>query len=108
MVEQHFDVAVEIVAQVLRAQDWARAHPDDTRRFLARESNTSQYRVTVAYGLDGRQRLDTTLSDTNIAGLQDFSDFLLRWGFLPAAVDVRAWIDGRPFAAALERERKVA
>jgi ABC-type nitrate/sulfonate/bicarbonate transport system substrate-binding protein len=32
LVEQHFDVATEIVAKVLRAQEWARAHPEDTRR----------------------------------------------------------------------------
>jgi len=108
LVEQHFEVATDIVDQVLRAQDWARAHPDDTRRFLARESNTSEYWVTAAYGLDAHQRLDTALSDTNIAGLQDFADFLLRWQFLPAAVDVRAWIDARPFEAALARHPKAA
>lgn len=108
LLEHHAEVAVEIVAQVLRAQDWARAHPDDTRRFLARESNSSEYWVEQAYGSDAHQRLDTSLSDENIAGLQDFSDFLLRWNFLPARVDVREWIDARPFAAALDRERKAA
>jgi ABC-type nitrate/sulfonate/bicarbonate transport system substrate-binding protein len=108
LIDKHFDVAVEIVTQVLRAQEWARAHPDDTRRFLARESNTSEYWVTVAYGADAHQRLDTSLEERNIAGLQDFSDFLLRWNFLPAAVDVRSWIDARPFEAALERRRRAA
>ncbi|WP_229455252.1 hypothetical protein [Massilia sp. KIM] len=62
----------------------------------------------MAYGLDAHERLDTTLSEANIAGLQDFSDFLLRWGFLPAAVDVRAWIDARPFEAALALRRQAA
>jgi ABC-type nitrate/sulfonate/bicarbonate transport system substrate-binding protein len=108
LVEQHFDVAVDIVDQVLRAQEWARANPDETRRFLARESNTSEYWVTAAYGLDAHQRLDTSLSETNIAGLQDFADFLLRWNFLPAAVNVREWIDARPFEAALERRLRAA
>jgi ABC-type nitrate/sulfonate/bicarbonate transport system substrate-binding protein len=108
LLEQHFDVAVDIVDQVLRAQDWARANPDDTRRFLARESNNSEYWVTAAYGHDAHQRLDTSLSEANIAGLQDFADFLLRWKFLPAAVDVRGWIDARPFDAALERRPKAA
>lgn len=108
LVGQHFDVATDIVEQVLRAQHWARSHPDDTRRFLARESNTSEYWVTAAYGLDAHQRLDTSLSDTSIAGLQDFADFLLRWEFLPAAVDVRGWIDARPFEAALARQPQAA
>lgn len=108
LVEQHFDVAVDIVDQVLRAQAWARAHPDDTRRFLARESNTSEYWVSAAYGQDAHTRLDTALSESNIAGLQDFADFLLRWEFLPAAVDVRGWIDARPFDAALARRLQAA
>jgi ABC-type nitrate/sulfonate/bicarbonate transport system substrate-binding protein len=108
LVEQHFDVAVDIVDQVLRAQDWARAHADETRRFLARESNTSEYWVSAAYGLDAHLRLDTSLSEANIAGLQDFADFLLRWDFLPAAVKVREWIDARPFEAALARQPKAA
>ncbi len=108
MLDQHFDVGVDIVDQVLRAQDWARAHPDDTRRFLARESNTSEYWVTAAYGQDAHQRLDTSLSPANVTGLQDFADFLLRWNFLPAPVDVRGWIDARPFDAALARRPRAA
>ena len=108
LIEQHFDVATDIVDQVLRAQDWARAHPDDTRRFLARESNTSEYWVTVAYGLDAHERLDTSLAEDNVNGLQNFADFLLRWGFLRAAVDVRSWIDAGPFQAALARHAQAA
>ena len=37
--------------------------------------------------------------------LQDFSDFLLRWNFLPTPVDVRVRTDAKPFAAPLERQR---
>lgn len=100
LLENHFDSAVRIVEQVLRAEDWARRNPDETRRFLARESNSSEYWVTVAYGEDAHLRLDTDLSETSIAGLQDFSDFLFRWQFLPNPVDVRSWIDPRPFETA--------
>jgi ABC-type nitrate/sulfonate/bicarbonate transport system substrate-binding protein len=83
-------------------------HPDETRRFLARESNSSEYWVNVAYGENANLRLNTTLSAQNIAGLQDFSDFLLRWNFLPAPVDVRSWIDSRPYEAALAALPQVA
>jgi ABC-type nitrate/sulfonate/bicarbonate transport system substrate-binding protein len=108
LIEHHFDAAVEIVAQVLRAEAWAHVHPDETRRFLARESNSSEYWVNVAYGENANLRLNTTLSAQNIAGLQDFSDFLLRWNFLPAPVDVRSWIDARPYEAALAALPQVA
>jgi ABC-type nitrate/sulfonate/bicarbonate transport system substrate-binding protein len=100
LIEHHFDSATRLVDQVLRAEAWAHANPDETRRFLARESNTSEYWVNVAYGADAHLRLRTDLSETNIAGLQDFSDFLFRWKFLPNPVDVRSWIDPRPFEAA--------
>jgi ABC-type nitrate/sulfonate/bicarbonate transport system substrate-binding protein len=108
LLEHHFDSAVRIVDQVLRAEAWARGNPDETRRFLARESNSSEYWVTVAYGEDAHLRLDTELSETNIAGLQDFSDFLYRWQFLPNRVDVRGWVDPRPFEAALSLHQRAA
>lgn len=108
LLEHHFDAAVEIVDQVLKAEAWAHINPDETRRFLARESNSSEYWVNVAYGDDAHLRLNTNLSEENIAGLQDFSDFLYRWEFLPSPVDVRSWVDVRPFEAALARRKKAA
>ncbi|MFT4046973.1 MAG: ABC transporter substrate-binding protein [Solimonas sp.] len=98
LVDQHFDAAVRIVEQVLRAEEWAGLHPDETRRFLARESNTSEWWVTVAYEGAG-QKLNTDLAETSIAGLQDFVDFLARWNFIPQRFDARAWIDARAFEA---------
>ena len=108
LIENHFDAAVLIVENVLRAQEWARVHPDETRRFLAKETNSSEYWVTVAYGENAHQRLDTDLSAQNIKGLQDFSDFLHRWKFLPNPVDVNQWIDARPFDAALSNLKAAA
>jgi len=108
LIENHFDAAQLIVENVLRAQEWARYHPDETRRFLARETNSSEYWVTVAYGENAHQRLDTNLSEENILGLQDFTDFLHRWGFLPNPVDIRIWIDESPFQAALSRIKAAA
>ena len=108
LLENHFDSAVRIVDQVLRAEAWAHANPDETRRFLARESNTSEYWVSVAYGEDAHLRLRTDLNDTSIKGLQDFTDFLHRWQFLPNAVDVNAWIDGRAFEIATRQIQQAA
>jgi ABC-type nitrate/sulfonate/bicarbonate transport system substrate-binding protein len=108
LLENHFDAAVRIVDQVLRAEAWAHAHPDETRRFLARESNSSEFWVTQAYGADAHLRLRTDLAESSVLALQDFSDFLLRWNFLPAAVDVSGWIDARPFEAAREQQLRAA
>jgi ABC-type nitrate/sulfonate/bicarbonate transport system substrate-binding protein len=108
LIENHFDSATLIVENVLRAQEWARSHPDETRRFLAKETNSSEYWVTVAYGENAHQRLDTDLSEQNIKGLQDFTDFLYRWKFLPNPVDVNQWIDARPFDTALSKLKAAA
>ena len=102
LLDHHFDAAVTLLEQVLRAESWAHTNPNDTRRYLARESNSSEYWVNVAYGEDAHLGLRTDLAESSIVGLQDFSDFLHRWQFLPHAVDVRGWIDGRPLQAAQE------
>jgi ABC-type nitrate/sulfonate/bicarbonate transport system substrate-binding protein len=91
-----------MVEQVLRAEEWAYAHPDETRQYLARESNSSEYWVSVAYGSDAHLRLRTNLDESSITGLQDFTNFLHRWKFIPNALDVRTWIDDRAFRAVLD------
>jgi ABC-type nitrate/sulfonate/bicarbonate transport system substrate-binding protein len=102
LLENHFDAAVRIVEQVIRAEEWAWSHPEETRQFLARESNTSEFWVNAAYGADAHLRLRTNLAEGSIVALQDFTDFLHRWEFIPNAVDVRSWIDPRAFQAVLE------
>ena len=99
LLEQHFDVASGILDSVLRAEQWAHTHPDDTRRYLARETNSSEYWVSSAYGDDAHLRLRTALDEQAIAALQDFTHFLHRWRFIPKTFDVREWIDPRPLAA---------
>lgn len=108
LLDKHFDSAVNIVEQVLRAEHWAWEHPDETRRFLAKETNSSEYWVTQAYGKDAHLRLRTDLAENSILGLQDFTDFLHRWQFIPNAVDVRQWIDPRPLETVRENLKRSA
>jgi ABC-type nitrate/sulfonate/bicarbonate transport system substrate-binding protein len=108
LIEKHFDSATLIVEQVLRAEAWAHVHPDETRRFLARESNTSEYNVTAAYGENAHERLRTDFSKQNVEGIQDFIHFLHRWNFIPHVVDIAQWIDSRPYEAALSGIKKTA
>lgn len=100
LLDHHFDAAVTIVEQVLRAESWAQDHPSEVRRYLARETNSSEYWVSVAYGEDAQTRLRTDLSEASVAGIQDFADFLHRRGFIPQRVDIGEWIDARPLEAA--------
>lgn len=95
LLENHFDASRTLVDTVLRTEQWAWANPEETRRFLARELNTSEYWVAAAYGDDAHRRLRTTLDSRSIEALQDFTEFLFRWGFIPRRFDVREWIDFR-------------
>ena len=100
LLDNHFDAAVTIVEQVLRAETWAQDHADEVRRYLARETNASEYWVSVAYGSDAQIRLRTDLAEQSLNALQDFTDFLHRWKFIPTSFDVRQWADARPLEAA--------
>ncbi|WP_263143918.1 ABC transporter substrate-binding protein [Pseudomonas sp. RIT-PI-AD] len=102
LLDAHFDAAVLILDSVLRAEQWAWAHPEETRRFLARELNTSEYWVANAYGEDAHLRLQTNLAERSIGALQDLTDFLERWDFIPHGFDVRHWIDPAPLEHLLE------
>jgi hypothetical protein len=91
---------IEMIFLRISARVRQGGHP--VPEFLARESNSSEYWVAVAYGADAHLRLKTNLDELSITALQDFSNFLHRWQFIPHAVDVRAWVDPRAFHAALE------
>ncbi|NVZ86497.1 MULTISPECIES: ABC transporter substrate-binding protein [Pseudomonas] len=108
LLENHFDVASGILDSVLRAEQWAHTHPEETRRYLAQETNSSEYWVTAAYGNDAHLRLRTGLDEQAIAALQDFTHFLHRWRFIPNSFDVREWIDARPLEALLNGKTALA
>ncbi|MGH8395095.1 MAG: ABC transporter substrate-binding protein, partial [Pseudomonas sp.] len=108
LLENHFDVATGILDSVLRAEQWAHTHSEETRRYLAQETNSSEYWVTAAYGNDAHLRLRTELDEQAIAALQDFTHFLHRWRFIPKSFDVREWIDARPLEALLNGKTALA
>ena len=101
LLDEHFEVASGILDSVLRAEQWAHTHGEETRRYLARETNSSEYWVNAAYGEDAHLRLRTALDEQAIDALQDFTQFLHRWRFIPQSFDVRDWIDRRPLEALL-------
>ena len=103
LLDNHFDAAVTIVEQVLRAEQWAHQHPAEVRRYLGRETNASEFWVQAAYGADAHLKLRTDLAEQSVTALQDFAQFLDRWNFIPNPVDVSAWIDARPLTEAQAR-----
>ena len=100
LIDNHFDAAVTIIEQVLRAEAWAQTNPSEVCRYLARETNSSEYWVSIAYGEDAQTKLKTDLSEQSVKAIQDFTNFLHRWNFIPQSFDVNDWIDARPLEAA--------
>ncbi|PWB33937.1 ABC transporter substrate-binding protein [Pseudomonas sp. SDI] len=108
LLQQHVGACKRIVDVLLRTEQWAWANPDETRRYLARELNTSEYWVAAAYGEDAHRRLRTTLDSRSIEALQDFTDFLYRWHFIARRFDVRDWIDFSVLEAVIGSTSRVA
>lgn len=103
LIDHHFDATVTLLEQVLRAEQWAWSHPEQTREYLARETNSNDFWVRTAYSENAHLRLKTEFNETSITALQDFTHFLHRWQFIPSTFDVRDWIDARPFDVAQAR-----
>ncbi|RMX05861.1 ABC transporter substrate-binding protein [Corticibacter populi] len=102
LLDAHPQTAASLVEQILRAEQWGRAHPLELRQIAAREVNTSEYWIWKSYGDEGLQ-LSTSLAAESLAAVQDFADFLLQRGFIGTRVDVAAWADPRPLEQARER-----
>lgn len=68
--------------------------------YVARETNTQERWVRAAYGHHVNRHLSTDLDDVSIRALTEFIHFLYRRRYLPALVEVSAWLDPRPLVAA--------
>lgn len=103
------DIAARIVKRVIQAGRWAETHPREAVAYVAAETGSTEQAVERAYGKDVGSHLRTDLEESSIAALQDFTDFLHEWRFLPDNFDVRSWIDAGPLTQAkreLDQQKK--
>lgn len=99
LAEDRPDLVSKLIATLQRASDWAEAHPDDVRRFVAREVGASEEVVAAANGPDLHHHLGIGLQPELIDAIGHYKDFLFANGFLAADFDVNAWVDRRPYDA---------
>jgi ABC-type nitrate/sulfonate/bicarbonate transport system substrate-binding protein len=102
LLRDHFDVVVRFLAQTLRAANWARDNRDELLRILEGETRAGAEGVASAYRGEFHRSLDPTLDPERLALLRQQKDFLWRHGFLEHDIDIDAWADPRPLAAAHE------
>jgi ABC-type nitrate/sulfonate/bicarbonate transport system substrate-binding protein len=103
MLDHHGDLVERFLEQTLRAAEWAGTHLDELKPILAEETWSSVAGVEVAYRNGFHRALHPDLSPDRIGMLAAQAEFLDRAGFLDCAVDVSAWVDARPLAAAAKR-----
>ncbi|MFD2250128.1 ABC-type nitrate/sulfonate/bicarbonate transport system substrate-binding protein [Pseudochelatococcus lubricantis] len=103
LAEKRPDLVARLIEAIFRASEWAKAHPDDTRRFVAREAGATEEQVLVANGPDLHHHLGLSLEPGLIAAVGAYKDFLLEWGFLAGDFDIGEWVDPRPLEAATRR-----
>ncbi|AGT10710.1 ABC transporter substrate-binding protein [Paracoccus aminophilus] len=94
------DLAEALVASVLRVPVWAKEHPEDAVRLIAREIGVGEDAIWAANGPEVHRHLELTIEEDQIDALQHFVGFLREWDFIPAEFDVRDWVDPAPLAAA--------
>jgi ABC-type nitrate/sulfonate/bicarbonate transport system substrate-binding protein len=99
LAEEQPDLVVRLIETIKRAGDWAEAHPDETRRFVAREIGASEETVAIANGPDLHRHLGLGLDPVLIDAIAHYKDFLRDWGFLAGDFDLNAWVDRRAFDA---------
>ncbi|WP_287908597.1 ABC transporter substrate-binding protein [Acinetobacter sp.] len=92
LLTQYPEQTQTILEAVLEAEQWAHLHASDTQRYLAKECNSSEQWVNIAYGENAHLKLNTNFDEVSIRALQDLSDFLYRWKFIPQRIDVNQWL----------------
>lgn len=100
LLENHFDLLVRFLAQTLRAADWAADNLDGVREILKGETRSGDEGVREAYRNNFHRTLHPALSDDllSLFGIQ--KNFTWLHGFQDRDIDLEAWADPRPLAAA--------
>ncbi|MCX8999660.1 ABC transporter substrate-binding protein [Rhizobiaceae bacterium BDR2-2] len=99
LAEERPDLVERLVAVIRKASQWAEQHPDETRRFIARESGATEEQVLAANGPEVHRHLGIGLDPDLVAAVGHYKDFLHDWGFLERNFDIDAWVDRRPYDA---------
>lgn len=98
LAEDRPDLVAKLISTLKQAGSWAEEHPDEVRRFVAREVGASEEVVAAANGPDLHKHLGIGLQPELVAAIGHYKDFLHEWGFLASNFDIDQWVDQRPWA----------
>ncbi|MFI8252164.1 ABC transporter substrate-binding protein [Streptomyces filamentosus] len=100
LLDEHPELVDRFLAVLLRAADWAADRPEEVARILGAETGAGAEGVAGAYRPGTHRTLHPDLSDARLDLLARQEAALRAHGFLPGAVDVRAWADPGPLRRA--------
>ncbi len=95
LADERPDLVARLLGSIFKASTWAEAHPDETRRFVAREAGATEEQVLAANGPDVHKHLGLGLEPELVAAVGHYKDFLHDFGFLAADFDIGDWTDRR-------------
>ncbi len=96
---EHPDLVRRFLVRIRDVDGWARQNPAEAVWQIAQETNWTESWVRFAYGEKVHQSLAVDLSERSIAGLTEYKDFLLKWGFIENDFSIKDWIDAGPLLA---------
>ncbi|BAJ32050.1 MULTISPECIES: ABC transporter substrate-binding protein [Kitasatospora] len=100
LLDEQPELVARFLAVLLRAADWAADRPEDVARILGAETGAGPEGVAGAYAAGSHRTLHPDLSADRLELLARQEEFLHAHGFLADRVDVHAWADPAPLAAA--------
>ncbi|GLR55884.1 ABC transporter substrate-binding protein [Rhizobium indigoferae] len=103
LAEERPDMVHRLLESIFKASAWAEAHPEETRRFVAREAGATEEQVLAANGPEVHRHLGLGLQPELVEAVGHYKDFLRDFGFLAADFDIAEWVDRRHLEAFAKR-----
>ncbi|SCB45170.1 ABC transporter substrate-binding protein [Rhizobium multihospitium] len=103
LAEERPDLVRKLIEAIFKASAWAEAHPEETRRFVARESGATEEQVLAANGPEIHRHLGLGLEPDLIDAVEHYKNFLRDFGFLAGDFDIGEWVDRRHIDGFAER-----
>lgn len=97
--QRYPEIVQRFLSRIREVDAWARANPALAIREIAKETNWTESWVRFAYRDSIVENLGVDLSERSIAGLTEYKNFLLQWGFIKQDFSITDWIDAGPLLA---------
>jgi ABC-type nitrate/sulfonate/bicarbonate transport system substrate-binding protein len=103
LADERPDLVRKLIEAIFKASAWAEAHPEETRRFVARESGATEEQVLAANGPEIHRHLGLGLEPDLVDAVEHYKNFLRDFGFLAGDFDIGEWVDRRHIDGFAER-----